>query len=192
MDNEIRSILDKTPDGQRVLEYIEELEEHIAHHHHHDENCHCHDHEHDDDCDCGCHDHDEEDEWQEIETGYKNKLSVKDWEKLLRDEKIFNRDSLVILKRIRHIAAPTSYMELADTFGLGAFYYEMEMDNLAKRLLPIVNAQNLKKPDYLSVIFNSWKNKNIPDDVINALRPELYEALGNVDLSKIPLRENQI
>ena len=85
MDKEIKRILDRTPDGDKVLEYIEELEEHITHHHH-DENCGCHSHEHDDDCDCGCHDHDEEDEWQEIETGYKNKLSVKDWEKLLRDE----------------------------------------------------------------------------------------------------------
>lgn len=33
---------------------------------------------------------------------------------------------------MRNIAAPTTSMELADTFGFGAYYYSMETD---KRLL---------------------------------------------------------
>lgn len=177
MNEEIRNILDGVKDGEKVLAYIESLEEHLQHHHHHD-----------DDCDCGCHD-DEEDEWKEIKTPYKNTLTVKEWEKLLKDKNIFTKDSLIVLKRMRHIAAPTTSMELADTFGLGAYYYSMETDKLAERLLPFVKAENLEKTEYWSVLFQGWETDA---ERCFAIRSELYEALGNVDLSDIPLRENEV
>ena len=78
--NEIQKILKDTKDGDKIIEYIEELKNKIAHleehcdHHHHHENC-----------DCGCHHDDEEEEWQEIKTPYKSKLTVNDWENLLKD-----------------------------------------------------------------------------------------------------------
>ena len=90
MNEEIRNILDGVKDSEKVLAYIESLEEHLHHHHHHD-----------DDCDCGCHD-DEEDEWKEVKTSYKNKMRVKNWEKLLKDKNIFTKDSLIVLKRMSY------------------------------------------------------------------------------------------
>ena len=187
MDNEIKHILDGVKDGDKVLNYIEALEEHLEHHHHH----------HDGDCDCGddchCHDHDdEESEWEEIKTPYENKLTVKEWEEFLKNDKIFTEDALKLVKRMRHIAAPVSYMELADTFGLGAMYYGIESCKLAIKLVSFVNTDNLKEEDYWAIIFNAWKSKREYETEIYALRPELYEALGNVDLSKVPLRENEI
>ena len=177
MNEEIKNILNGVKDGEKVIEYIEELEEHILHHLHHDDNC-----------DCGCHD-DDDDEWKEIKTPYKNILTVNDWEKLLQDENIFNRDSLIVLKRMRHIAAPTSSAELADTFGLGALYYSIEMDKLEERLLPFVEAENLDLIYRWAILFNGWETVG---ERCFAIRPELYEALGNVDLSDIPLRENEV
>ncbi|MBQ9245711.1 hypothetical protein IJ182_05535 [bacterium] len=177
--NEIEDILSKIDNGEKILSYIEELERHLEHHHH------------DEDCDCGCHDHEEE-EWEEIKTPYKNSLSVKDWEKLLKDNSLFTKDSLIILKRMRHIAAPTSSAELADMFGLGALYYSLECNKLEKRLIPVIKAENLEEKDYWSILFQCWRSKNMYNEQIYALRPELYEALGNIDLSTVPLRENEI
>jgi len=196
MDNEIKHILDGVKDGEKVLNYIETLEEHLEHHHHHHHNgecdcgddCHCHD---DDHGECHCHD-DGESEWEEIKTPYENKLTVKDWEELIKNKQIFTEDALKLVKRMRHIAAPVSYMELADTFGLGAVYYGVESCKLAIKLISYVNTEKLKEEEYWAIIFNAWKSKREYETEIYALRPELYEALGNVDLSKVPLRENEI
>lgn len=176
MNEEIINILDGVKDGEKVLAYIEALEEHF-HHHHHGE-----------DCECGCHD-EEEDEWKEIKTRYKNALTVKDWEKLLKNEKVFTKDALIVMKRMRHIAAPTTSMELADTFGCGAVYYSNETEKLAERLLPYVKADKLTENEYWTILFNGWETEA---ERCYAIRPELYEALGNVDLSAIPLRENDL
>ena len=180
MEKDIREILENTKNGDKVISYIKELEEHIMHHHHHDENC-----------DCGCHDHDEEEEWEEIKTPYKNNLTVKDWEKLLKDENIFTKDSLTLMKRMRHIAAPTSPIELADMFGFGAMYYKNEVDKLEQRLIEKLKINKLDKNYYWAIIFDCWKNKKT-EEQIYALKTELYEAIGNTDFSNIPLRENSL
>ncbi|MCR5260923.1 MAG: hypothetical protein K6C94_03720 [Candidatus Gastranaerophilales bacterium] len=179
MNEEIRNILNGVRDGEKIIAYIEALEEHL-HHHHHDDNC-----------DCGCHDEDDEEEWKEVKTPYKNHLSVKDWEKLLKDKTLFTRDALIVLKRMRHVAAPTDSMELADTFGLGALYYAYEMQNLAERLVPYVKAENLKQTEQWSILFKCWELQYSYARIFGLI-PELYEALGNVDLSDIPLRENEV
>ncbi|MCR5266533.1 MAG: hypothetical protein K6E29_08090 [Cyanobacteria bacterium RUI128] len=182
---EVENILSGVKDGDKVLNYIAELEEH-----HH---CHCHDdeheHHHEHHCDCGCED-EEEDEWEEIKTGYKNKLTVEDWEELLKDKDLFNKDALIILKRMRHVAAPTSSAELADMFGLGALYYSLEMGKLAKSLCEKLNIDYLEDIERWSVLFVGWNSKDLYNTQIYALRPELYEALGNTDLSAVPLRGN--
>ena len=201
---EIEKILTSVKDGDKVLEYIEELEETVAdledevedleneieeleegHH------CHCHDeeHHHDHSCDCGC--EDEEDEWEEIKTNYKNELTVEDWEELLKDRELFDRDSLIILKRMRHVAAPTTSAELADMFGLGALYYSIEMGKLAERLCKKLSIDYLEDIERWVVLFQGWKAKDLYNKQIYALRPELYEALGNTDLSDIQLRGNE-
>ena len=205
MDEEIKNILSEVKDGEKVLKYIDDLEEQIEEleeeiyeleddvndlekeseqHHHHDENCTCGCHDH--------HDHDEEDEWEEIKTPYKNELTVKDWEKLLKEPEIFTVDALKVMKRMRHIAAPTSSMELADMFGFGAMYYKTEAQNLEQRLAEKLRLTDLDKDYYWSILFDSWKNKNTGEQIF-ALKPELYEALGNdTNLPNIKLRENEV
>ncbi len=176
---EIKTILNRNESGKEIIDYIEELQNKLAHY---EEHCdHNHHHE---NCDCGC--HHEEEEWQEIKTPYKNVFTVKDWENLLKDETIFDKDSLTIMKRMRHIAAPTSSAELADMFGYGAMYYKMETEKLSKKIEQKSNIKNLKEYSW-SILFDGWEH-NISSERIFALRPELYEALGNIDLSDIPLR----
>ena len=175
---DIENILQNVKDGDKIIEYIEKLqnkiarlEEHCGHHH--------------EDCECGCH-HDEEDEWKEIKTPYKNSLTVNDWEMLLKDETVFDKEALIIMKRMRHVSAPTSSAELADMFGFGAMYYKMETEKLAKRVEQKLNIEDLKEYSW-SILFDGWEH-NESSEQIYALRSELYEALGNVDLSDISLR----
>jgi len=179
-NEEIQNILNEVKNGDKILEYIETLRNKIAHL---EEHC---EHHHHDDCDCGCHHDNDEDDWQEIKTPYKNSLTVANWETLLKDETIFDKESLVIIKRMRHVAAPTSAAELADMFGFGAMYYKMETQKLAKKIEQKLNIKDLKEFSW-SILFDGWEN-NISSEKIFALRSELYEAVGNVDLSDIPLR----
>ena len=180
---EVEKILAEAKDGDKVLEYIEELEE--GHH------CHCHDdeHHHEHHCDCGCEDEDE-DEWESIKTPYINKLTTEDWEELLKDRELFDKDALIILKRMRHVAAPTSSEELADMFGLGALYYSLEMGKLAEKLCIKLGIDYLEDIERWTVLFEGWRAKHLYNTQIYALRPELYEALGNTDLSGVRLRGN--
>lgn len=190
---EVEEILSKVKDGNKVLEYIEEHYCHCnddEHHHDKDGHCHCHDDEphHEHHCDCGCED-EHDNEWKELDPkGYKSKLSVEDWEKLLQNKELFNEDSLIILKRIRHVAAPTSSAELADMFGYGAMFYSMELEKLSDKLAKKLEIKNLEKDEHWAILMNGWEGQY--EEKIYALRPELYEALGNIDLSKVPLRMN--
>ena len=177
---EIQNILNGVKNGDKVLEYIETLRNKIAHL---EEHC---EHHHHDDCDCGCHHDNNEDEWKEIKTPYKNTLTVNDWENLLKDKTVFDTDSLIIIKRMRHIAAPTSNAELADMFGFGAMYYSMETEKLAKRIEQKLNIADLKEYSW-SILFDGWEQKTTSERIF-ALCSELYEAIGIVDLSNIPLR----
>lgn len=171
---ELTNILSEIKDGDKVLEYISELEAHLEHHHNYES------------CDCDC--DDEVQDWEEIQTGYKSKITVSEWEDLLKDETIFNQDSLIVLKRMRHVAAPTDSSALAVMFGYGALYYSFEMDKLETRIADRLNL-DISEMDKWSILFNGWRQK-YSTDRIYALIPELYEAIGNVDLSKIPLRTN--
>lgn len=180
---EIEKILISTEKGEEILEYIETLEanqckcddEHHNHHNHH----------HDKDCDCGCHDNEEE--WKEIlsEQALPD-ISVNDWEKLLKDDTIFTEDSRIIIKRMRHVASPMTFAELADMFGYGALYYSTEIDKLSKKICEVLNITQFENTDLWQILLNGWINSD--DTKIFALRPELYEAIGNVDFSNIPLR----
>ena len=71
-------------------------------------------------------------------------------------------------------------------FGFGAMYYKMETEKLAKRVEQKLHLKDLKEYSW-SILFDSWEN-NESSERIYALRSELYEALGNVDLSNISLR----
>lgn len=176
---EVKNILSEIKDGDKVLDYIEELEEHLEHH------CNCEDNNHH--CDCGCED-DEDNEWEEIKTNYESKISVSEWEELLKDKELFNKDALTVLKRMRHVAAPTSSSELADMFGYGALYYSLEIGKTADKIIKKLDLTDVDEP--WAVLLKGWNSAELYNTQIYALLPELYEAIGNVDLSSIQLRKN--
>ena len=188
---QIIKILNSVDGGNEILDYITELEDNQCKceeegHHHHDEECDCEDHHHDGECDCGC--HDEDDDYEDITPKDVKKITVEQWEELLKDKTVFNEDSLIIVKRMRHVAAPVTSADLADMFGYGALYYSIETDKLAERIADKLKIK-VKDDELWSIVLNGWRDKSHhSDNRIYALRPELYEAIGNVDMSKVPLR----
>lgn len=177
---EIKNILKDVEKGPEIIKYIENIEEHLEHHHHHN-----------DDCCCGEHEHEHEEEWKEKEVkSYKTNLNVENWELLLNDKKIFNEDSLILMKRMRHIAAPSTFAELADMFGFGAYYYKSVSEKLIDRIIKKLEINNIDDDEKWAVLYDCWENKNSEEQIFG-LKQELYEAIGNVNLSKIPLREQE-
>lgn len=177
--DEVKKILSNVKDGDKILSYIEELEERLENHYN---------------CDCGNEDYeddeDEDKEWKEIKTNYESKISVSEWENLLKDPQVFNRDALTVLKRMRHVAAPTNSSELANMFGCGVLYYSLEIDKAANKIIKKLDLKNVDEDKPWVVLLKGWKPTKLYKSKIYALLPELYEAIGNVDLSDIPLTQN--
>lgn len=130
----------------------------------------------------------------EVKTSYVNKMTVEDWDKLLKDETIFNRDSLIVLKRMLHGGnKATSSTSLSIKFGGSALYYSLEMDKLEERLLPYVNAENVPSTDRWTILFKGYSDTIYsPMAETFKIRPELYEALLKLDLSDLPLYDERM
>lgn len=187
--NELETLLKNVENSEKILAYIEELEKNKCkckdkgeeHHHHH---------HHDEDCDCGC--HEENDEWEEIEDRFKKDFSVSEWESVLKDKNCFSKDELKLLKRLRHVAMPTSAYELADQFGGGgAYWYGEIIKTLGNGAVKKFGLDEFKNKENWFIALKCW-NKPSQDIKYYGLKPELYEAIGNVDMSDVELWENHI
>lgn len=130
----------------------------------------------------------------EVKTSYVNKMTVEDWDKLLKDETIFNRDSLIVLKRMMHGGNKAiSTTSLSINYGGSVLYYSFEMDKLEERLLPYVDAENVPSTDRWTILFKGYDDAGLSIVAETfKIRPELYEALLKLDLSDLPLYDEKM
>ena len=126
-------------------------------------------------------------EWEP--TDYSPKLSIEDWENLLKDSDIFDERSLKVMKCIKDCGGTASCTQLSRVYGDTINFYNTTSSNLAKR---IVEKTGCPKP--ASIKNNKWwpvlylgrsAEKNEEGSFIWKLRDELSEALNKVDLSYI-------
>lgn len=126
-------------------------------------------------------------EWEP--TDYSPKLSIEDWENLLKDSDIFDEKSLKVMKCIKDYGGTASCTQLSRVYGDTINFYNTTSSNLAKR---IVEKTGCPKP--ASIKNNKWwpvlylgrsAEKNEEGSFIWKLRDELSEALNKVDLSYI-------
>ena len=131
-------------------------------------------------------------EWES--TDYSPKLSIEDWENLLKDSDIFDEKSLKVMKCIKDCGGTASCTQLSRVYGDTINFYNTTSSNLAKR---IVEKTGCPKPT--SIKNNKWwpvlylgrlAEKNEEGSFIWKLRDELSEALNKVDLSKIEICKN--
>ncbi len=183
---EVLKILESVEKADVVIEYINELEKNLCKckdkESQHDEHCH---HHHDEDCDCGC--HNDDNEWVEIKDSFGRDLTVNEWENILKDSTCFSKDELKLLKRFRHVAIPTSAYELADQFGEGgAVWYTELINNIGNAVAKKLGLNDYINKDNWFILFKAW-NKSDEGIIYYGLKTELYEAIGNVDFSKVNL-----
>lgn len=131
-------------------------------------------------------------EWES--TDYSPKLSIEDWENLLKDSDIFDEKSLKVMKCIKDCGGTASCTQLSRVYGDPINFYNTTSSNLAKR---IVEKTGCPKP--ASIKNNKWwpvlylgrsAEKNEEGSFKWKLRDELSEALNKVDLSKIEICKN--
>ena len=125
---------------------------------------------------------------KKLKTFYQSELSVSDWENLLQDKDIFTKDVLIVLKRIKHVATPTNSAKLATVFGGSTLYYSNQIYNAAKKIKD--KLQLLVKNECVWAILLDGYEGEITEKVF-VLLPELNEALENIDLSDIPLKNDK-
>ena len=123
-------------------------------------------------------------------------ISVEDWVKLLNDPEVFNKNSLEIMARMQDFGGIATCKQLSDRYGESANFYNSGSSYLAKRIHEKTNcpvmAENTENSRWWPILYVGRHNedKNIAGSYVWKLRPELAEALKQVDLSNIKLYAN--
>ena len=130
------------------------------------------------------------DEWFPID--YNPGFSVNEWVDLLKNEDVFTKSSLAIMKRMKDIGGQATCTELAEKYGESKNYYSVGSTSLAKRIVTLTGCPvfqgNIENSRYWPILYvgkNASKENN--GAYIWKLRKELSEALEKIDLSDVPL-----
>lgn len=126
-------------------------------------------------------------------TDYTPELSVEDWKKLLNDPDVFTTSNLVIMARFQDFGGVATCKQLSDKYGESANFYNSGSSSLAKRIYektkcPVL-AENSENSRWWPILYLGRYNddKNVSGVYIWKLRPELAEALKQIDLSAVKL-----
>lgn len=116
-------------------------------------------------------------------------FSVEGWVKLLNDSDVFSTSDLETMARFQDFGGIATCEQLSDKYGESANFYNSGSCYLAKRIhektnCPVI-AGNPEKNRWWPILYIGRYNKD--KNVIWKLRPELAEALKQIDLSSINL-----
>lgn len=126
-------------------------------------------------------------------TDYTPGFTVEDWVKLLKDPEVFTTSNLEIMARFQDFGGVATCKQLSDKYGESANFYNSGSSYLAKRIHEktncLVMAENTENSRWWPILYLGRYNedKNVSGVYIWKLRPELAEALKQVDLSAVKL-----
>ena len=129
-------------------------------------------------------------------TDYMPGFSVEDWVQLLNDPEVFTTSNLEIMARFLDFGGIATCKQLADRYGESANFYNSGSSYLAKRIHEKTNcpvmAENTENSRWWPILYLGRYNedKNVSGVYIWKLRPELAEALKQIDLSAVKLYAN--
>ena len=124
-------------------------------------------------------------------------FSVEDWKNLINDPEIFNNNCLEIMARMSDFGGVATCKQLSDRYGESANFYNSGSSYLAKRIHEKTNCpvmdENTENSRWWPILYVGRYNedKNVAGTYIWKLRPELAEALKQVDLSSVKLYAQQ-
>lgn len=130
------------------------------------------------------------DEW--LLPGYNPGLSVDDWERLLNDPEVFNKQSFEVLKRLKDYGGAATCTQLANKYGRTVNFYNTNSSRLGKRVVNKTNCKVNRRKDgginfWAVPYISKYASKDEEGAYILKIRDELSEALDRVDLSKVSL-----
>lgn len=124
--------------------------------------------------------------------GYNPGLSVDDWSKLLKDETVFTKSALEIMKRMKDYGGKATCTQLAIKYGETKNFYNVGSVALAKRICEAAEISPDIREDgstrWWTVLYTGRDaGKDEEGSIIWKLREELAVALDQADLSAIEL-----
>lgn len=135
-----------------------------------------------------------EEEWFPVD--YSPGLTVEDWLQLLKDQEVFTKDSLEIMKRMKDHGGQATCTQLSDKYGKTKAFYNVGSSSLARRIAdktgcPVMpHEEGSLKGDirWWPILYVGRKAEKGDEGVyIWKLRDELSTALENIDLSGVDL-----
>ena len=122
-------------------------------------------------------------------------FSIEDWKNLLTDPEVFNKNSLEIMKRMLDSNEIATCTQLAKKYGESVNFYKNASSALAERIFNKKNCPLQKREDgsprWWTVLYlGKNAGKDDAGSYLWKLRPELAEALKQIDLSGITLYAN--
>ncbi|MCR5322434.1 MAG: EVE domain-containing protein [Lachnospiraceae bacterium] len=127
-----------------------------------------------------------------LPAGYEPEITKDKWVELLLDTDIFDDESIAVMARLKDNGEPASCNDLAKYYGKTKHYYNTTVTSLAKRIIERTNCAVASIEDSFSklcsVVF-TWRISREFDDanMLWKLRPELEDALDEIDLSGVEL-----
>lgn len=131
-------------------------------------------------------------EWWPSKAVYDPNITKERWLELLNDEKVFNFNSMCMMRRFLDLGGEATCAELAEKYGRTDSSYNMASTQLARRILK--KEKSIKQPpeNLFPILYfgrSVSKTDNHKGVYIWKLRDELKAALQEIDLSKYPLEE---
>ena len=136
------------------------------------------------------HENKKENDWYPVD--YDPGFSVEKWIELINDPEVFNTASLKVMKRMLDQAGEATCTELANKYGSEINFYNKVSSALAERIVKKTNCPVQKRKDgsprWWTVLYlGKNAGKDDAGSYLWKLRPELAEALKQVDLSEVKL-----
>lgn len=133
---------------------------------------------------------------------YSTGLSVEDWVELLNNPKVFNQQSLEIMKRIKDYGGSASCSQLSNKYGETVNFYNRGSSALGKRIYDETHCNVYKengKNRWWRILYTATDTVSENNEMqerdgtfVWKLRDELNEALNQVELSHIKLYADEL
>ena len=123
---------------------------------------------------------------------YSPELSVDDWIGLLNDKDIFTPSSLEIMRRLKDYGGSATCKQLSQKYGETANFYNSGSSALARRIAkktgcPTISTDTQNSRWWPILYLGKYAHNDEEGNFVWKLRPELSQALDNIDLSYIQL-----
>ena len=122
-------------------------------------------------------------------------LSVSEWQELLNNAEVFDDGALRVMKRMRDIGGTATCSQLAKQYGGHWNYYNGKSQAVAERVIKKKGLPELRRSDgsriFWPILYTGENTQGDVEGVFSwTLHPALSEALEGVDLSSVPLYED--